>query len=687
MTKQLMTFTNRDISWLSFNERVLQEAANETVPLLERLRFLGIYSSNRDEFFRVRIATLQRTLKLGIKGHKIMGEPPQQLLERLEQIMLTQQQNFNKIYKELIATLASHKIVLIDEKKLDAKQDLFVRNYFHETVYPRLVPIMLSGLNKFPYLRDKSIYFFINLVGLSATEKPNYALVEIPSSVVPRFLIIPGNESHSSLIFLDDVIRHCLKDIFSIFKFKRIEAFSFKITRDAELDFETDVSKSLVEKISRSIKKRKTGEPVRLAYDVAMPKEMLVYLKRHLKGAKQYSLMPEGRYLNMKDLLTFPSEIGERLRYQKLRPTQHPALNNSNSKLRAIELQDVLLCYPYQSYNHILDILREASIAPSVKSIKITLYRVAPVSSIVHTLINAVKNGKQVTAVVELQARFDEEANIYWANKLKEEGANVIYGVPGLKVHSKLFIITAKEKGKTILYSHIGTGNFNEDTAKVYVDHALLTSNKTIGQEVNLLFDFYQNNFKTGKYEKLLVAPFSMRTNLLQFIKKETKHALSGKKAHIILKMNSLSDPEMMQALSKASASGVKVQLIIRGICCLGSEKASRSNISSISIVDKYLEHSRIFYFFNDGKPRYYLSSADLMGRNLDFRSEVAVPIEDDAIRKQLMDYLHYQLRDNVKARLLNGSNEFVPPLPLSKRFRSQDELYLYFKQRERIKK
>ena len=646
---------NRDLSWLSFNARVLQEAEDTTVPLIERIRFLGIFSNNRDEFFRVRVATIRRMVKWPHKGKQMFGEFPNVLLEKIQQIVIRQQKKFEKIYESILGELKKENIFLVNEKQLSEPHQQFVRNYFHDQVYPFLVPIMLESAPKFPYLKDKSTYLIIKLTQNVKEKKWKYALIELPTDVVSRFLVLPAVDQQRMIILLDDVIRFCLDDIFSVFNYEKIESYTVKITRDAELDIDSDISKSLMEKVSKSVKLRKKGAPVRLAYDEKIPDDLLNFMLKKINMDKSDYLIPGGRYHNFRDFMNFPDLGKKNLRYNIPHPADHPELKGQRSIFKVIRQKDVLLAYPYQSFHHVIDLLREASIDPKVESIKITLYRAAMNSGIVNALINAVKNGKIVTAVVELQARFDEEANIAFANKLQEEGAQVIFGVPGLKVHSKLFLIARKEDGKTIHYAHLGTGNFNEQTAKLYCDHSLLTSNKKITEEVVKLFSFYRDNFRTGLYKRLLVSPFNMRKKFIQLISDEIKNAEEGKPAYIYIKMNSLVDAEMIKKLYQASEAGVKIKMIVRGICSLVTElKGYSDNIEIISIVDKFLEHSRIFVFAGNGDEKYFISSADWMYRNLDHRSEVALPIYDKELQKQLMTYIQIQLNDNNKARIID---------------------------------
>lgn len=677
---KLVNINNRDISWLSFNERVLQEAEDPSVPILERFKFLGIFSNNRDEFFRVRVATLKRMTKLGKKAWEIIGEDPSRVLENIQKIVINQQARFDATYTRLLKELSRENIFIINEKQLNPEQGAFVNTYFNEHVRPTLMPIMVDTAPKFPYLKDKSIYLIIRL-HLKTKKKVRYSLVEIPTDVLSRFLILPGVEQKKYIILLDDVIRYSLHELFSVFDFVAAEAYTIKLTRDAELDIEQDVSKSLVEKIAKSLKKRKRGQPVRLVYDQALPPEMLKFLIRKLNFRKEDNPIPGGRYHNFKDFMKFPTIGKPYLHYKAIQPLLHKDFVGQQSLFDVIRKKDVLLSFPYQSYHHIIDLLREATIDPKVKSIQITLYRMAKNSNILNALINAVKNGKSVTAIVELQARFDEEANIYWANKLQDEGARVIFGVPGLKAHSKLFLISRTENGKLINYAHIGTGNFNEDTAKVYSDISLLTADKRLTEDVSRIFGFYLDNFKIGTYKSLVVSPFYMRKKFLNLINKEIEHAKRGKEAWMTLKMNSLVDHEMIRKIYEAAEKGVKVKLIIRGICSLRSQINDHVNIEAISIVDKFLEHSRIFIFCNNGDEKYFISSADWMNRNLDNRSEVAAPIYDKSIQQILKTMIDFQWKDNVKARIIDNAQKNNYKLKTGKTgIRAQEEIYNFLR-------
>lgn len=681
MRKSNLPYINREVAWLSFNERVLQEAADPTTPLLERVKFLAIYSNNRDEFYRVRVATIKRMIPLGRRAIPLIGANPNDVLDTILKRVIDQQKRFEEIYQDLIKELQRKKIFIINEKELDEKQQVYVRNFFHVKVISNLFPILLDEAKPFPSLRDKSSYLFIRLQVKDAKHY-NYALIEVPTKTMSRFCVLPMQGDKNFIILLDDVIRFCADEIFSVLGMKALDIYNIKLTRDAELDIDNDLSHNIVDKISKGLKKRKKGLPVRLVFDDALPEDMKNFLVKKINLTKKDAPIPGGRYHNFKDFINFPDLDKKELLNRKLKPIEHKLLSNYHAgSLEAIRKQDILLVYPYYTFDHIIAILREASMSPSVEEIKITVYRLADSSKIANALINAVKNGKKVTVVVELQARFDEENNLYWANKLQEEGATIVYGVPNLKVHSKLFLISAIEKGKRVEYAHIGTGNFNEKSAKVYTDCTLLTSDKKICKEVGRVFEFFSDNFKTGHYKYLAVAPFNMRSTFVKQINKEIAHAQAGKPAYIILKLNNLVDRGIINKLYKASQAGVKIKLIIRGICSLVcGVKGISENIVGVSIVDKYLEHMRIFVFANGGDEKYYLSSADWMTRNLDHRCEVAVPVKDKHVQKILKNILHIQLSGNTKARILDEtlSNKYKRPKANEMHIRAQDEVYSY---------
>ncbi len=609
------------------------------------------------------VATVSRMARIGKQGKKLLGADPDKLLEKIQRVVIKQQAKFDIIYKEILKELLREKVFIIHEKQLNREQAVFVKKYFREQVQPFLAPIMIDSAPEFPYLRDKSIYLAVKLSRKAKGKKSKYSLIEIPTDIVSRFLVLPSVDEKKYIILLDDVIRFCFDEIFSIFQYEVIEGFTIKMTRDAELDIESDISKSWIEKIEKGLKLRKKGAPVRLTYDERISPDLLSFILKKTKLNKEEYLIPGARYHNFKDFINFPKVGRKELNYPEQPPIDHTELRNNKSLFKVIREKDILLSYPYHSFRPIVDLLREASIDPRVQSIKITLYRAAKNSSIVNALVNAIKNGKQVTAIVELQARFDEESNIHFANRLQEEGAQVIFGIPGLKVHSKVFLIARKEEGKTALYAHVGTGNFNEHTARIYTDHSLLTFNKKITREAEKLFMFYRDNYKTGNYKHLIVSPFNTRKKFIALINKEIENAKDQKEAWMLLKMNSLVDAEMISKLYEASNAGVKIKMIVRGVCSLvPGVKNQSSSIDVISIVDKFLEHSRIFIFCHGGNEKYFISSGDWMYRNLDFRSEVAVPVFDETIQAELKNYIRIQLLDNCKARILNKAqdNQFV---------------------------
>lgn len=681
MKRRNLPYINREVAWLSFNERVLQEAADPSTPLLERVKFLAIYSNNRDEFYRVRVATVKRMLPLGKRAIPLIGANPGDVLDTILKRVLEQQKRFEEIYQDLLQELKHQKIFILNERELEEKQQNLVRDFFHERVMSNIFPILLDENKPFPSLRDKSSYLFIRLQS-TVTLKTSYALIEVPTKTMSRFFVLPKEFEKHYIILLDDVIRFCVDEIFSVLGMKALDSYNIKLTRDAELDIDNDVSHNIVDKISKGLKKRKKGLPVRLVFDGAMPDDMKAFLIKRVNLTKKDAPIPGGRYHNFKDFIDFPDVGRKDLQYKKTKPIEHKLLSNyKTSSLQAIRDQDILLVFPYHPFDHIIGILREASMDPMVEDIKITIYRLADSSKIANALINALKNGKKVTMVVELQARFDEENNLYWANKLQEEGATIIYGVPKLKVHSKLFLITARDKGKLVQYAHIGTGNFNEKTARIYTDCSLLTCDRKVCKEVAKVFDFFSDNFKVGHYKQLAVAPFNMRSTFVKLINREIANAQAGKKAWIILKVNNLVDRDMINKLYKASEAGVKVKLIIRGICSLvcGVEGISE-NIEGVSIVDKYLEHMRIFAFCNNDDEKYFMSSGDWMTRNLDHRCEVAVQVRDKNVQKQLKSILDIQLSGNTKARILDEtlSNKYKKARAGEPQVRAQDEVYNY---------
>jgi polyphosphate kinase len=681
-------FINREISWLSFNERVLQEAEDPNTPLFERIRFIGIFSNNLDEFFRVRVAAVRRMVDFGKDEENLLGNySPRELHDKIQGIVINQQYKVQEIFKNILEELKENNVFLINEKELNHSHGVFVKKYFLDKVLPNLVPIMLSKKNKFPYLRDRSAYLAVKLSKKADPNDRAYSLIRIPGRSVSRFLVLPKIGKKKFVILLDDVIRFCLNELFFYFDYDVHEAYTLKITRDAELDIDDDISKSFMEKMSHSLKKRKIGRPVRLLYDREMPTDIKEFIFKKMKINAEENAIPGGRYHNHKDFMDFP-EVGKKKHYYpKLPPFRHKDLRPNTSVLRVLRKKDIMLHFPYQTFNHFIDFLREAAIDPQVKEIGITIYRVAADSKVVNALLNAIRNGKEVTVVIELQARFDEEANIFWSNKLQEEGANVINGVPGMKVHSKLAWVKRKEDGTFRNYAYIGTGNFHEGTAQIYADNGLLTSDPRLADEVKNTFEFFKHNYKHFNYKHLIVSPFYMRNFFNDCVDREIKLAKQGKEGRMILKMNSLIDPQMMKKVYEAGESGVKIDLIIRGIFGLQiDQKKLTENITAISIVDKYLEHSRIFLFGNDGDERIFISSADWMPRNLNRRIEVACPIYDPNIKNVMKEMLNIQLKDNLKARILDPDllNEYNLGDP-ERKFRAQEDYYNFIKNKHHI--
>ena len=670
----------KEISWLSFNDRVLQEAENKDAPLIERLKFMGIYSNNLDEYFRVRVATLKRISGFGQKSKKILGYSPKATLKKIHEIVLTQTTKFEKNYSRLLKELENHKVHIINEKQLNPEQEEFVRKYFHKEVRTRLMPYLIDKDAELPNLTDDAIYLAIYLSKKNTTKR-RYALLEIPTDILPRFILLPEKDEEKYIIFLDDIIRFGLKDIFFIFDFDEISAYTIKLTKDAELEIADDISESYIDKLSRSLQQRKKGSPVRFIYDRCLPEDLLRIITRKLNFGADDVIIPSNRYHNFKDFMKFPSLGKKQFHNEELVPVHHRDIQIGKSILSVVKEKDIMLFFPYHPFDHFIDLLREASIDPFVTSVQITLYRLARNSSVINALLNAVRNGKDVTTVVELQARFDEEANIQWGNKLLDEGVKVIYGVPGLKVHSKLCLITRVKNKITERYAAVGTGNFNEDTARIYTDHLLLTSNKKITYEVFKAFNFFSVNYKKDNFYHLVLSPFFLRNKVNLLIENEIKNAREGKKAFIYLKLNNLTDNDIINYLYEASSAGVKIRLIIRGMLSLvpGIKKVSE-NIRAIGIVDRFLEHSRFLIFCNDGNEQVYITSADLMPRNLDHRIEVTCPVFDRNLKLELKKIFDIQWEDNTKARIFNESqsNEFVKSD--GKKIQSQIEVYNYLK-------
>ncbi len=678
---QIDRYIPRDVSWLDFNARVLQEAADPTVPLVERLRFIGIFSNNLDEFFRVRYATIKRMSMFGKKASRELGGfPPDKLLQTISHIANEQQQEAEAIYDALIKELNERGISILDEKNLTSGQKEYVRQFFIDKVSPAVFTLILNPKRPLPQLTDKSIYLAIKAENQSDTSKNFFALIELPTEYIGRFVELP-KYGKRYFMYLDDLIRYNLNYIFFIFNNYKFEAYTIKITRDAELDIENDISKSFIDKMSQSLESRKTGDPVRFVYDREIPSDLLSYLMSRMQLDNYDSLASGGRYHNKKDLMKFP-EIEEFVSVNKpLPPLNHPDLDLNKSIMDVVVRKDILLFQPYHSFSYVIRMLREAAIDPDVVMIQITLYRLAEKSRVISAIKNAARNGKKVVVVIELQARFDEEANIKWTEELKNEDIEVIFGVTGLKVHSKLVHITRIRQEKTEHFAIVSTGNFNESTARIYTDYILLTADTRITRDVVKIFEFFKTNYKVFQYQHLIVSPHYQRLKINELIDNEIKNAQEGKQAYIFWKLNSLSDTGIIEKLYQASGAGVKIRLIVRGICSLipGKEGLSE-NIEAISIVDRFLEHSRVMVFANAGAPKYYISSADMMTRNIEYRVEVSCPIYDPRIQKEIQDHLDILWKDNCKARLHGWEVKNAYRKHPGPKIRAQIKLYEYVK-------
>jgi polyphosphate kinase len=688
-------YTDREKSWLAFNARVLQEAADETVPLLDRLRFLGIFSNNLDEFFRVRFAAIRRLSLSGESGEKQLGGiSAQQLLKDITEIVIKQQAESLKILEIIEAKLKEKDVIMLHEKEVDEEQMSYIKDFFIQKVSPELVTIILNDLAEFPLLKDTSGYLAIKLVmkpkekskvlGLVKPKKEvRYALIEIPKNI-NRVVELPNKEWKQYIILLDDVIRLNLSNIFNIFDYESISAHMIKITRDAQLDIDSDMSKSMLQKIATSVKDRRIGEPVRFVYDKEMDKDTLSFFLDRMGIEKSDSIIPGGRYHNRRDYMSFPNLGRFDLLYQQKTTLMVKNLSLEGSILAKIAQKDYLVSAPYQSFSYLIKFLREAALDPKVTSIKITLYRLAKNSQIISSLINAAKNGKRVVVQIELQARFDEASNISYAEQMQQEGIELIFGIKGLKVHSKICVIERTEGDKIKRYGFISTGNFNEATAKIYTDVTLLTSHQQILKDVNKIFDFFDVNYRVYRYKHLIVSPHYTRSKIYKLIDREIVHAQAGNDAYINLKMNSLSDFSIIDKLYDASNAGVKIKLQIRGICSLiPGVKGMSENIEAISIVDNFLEHSRIFIFGNNNNPDVFISSADFMTRNLDGRVEVTCPIYDPEIKQHLIDNFNVGWRGNVKARYHSEKldNKYRVRNENEPVFRAQVETYNFYKE------
>ncbi|EPC7662552.1 polyphosphate kinase 1 [Vibrio cholerae] len=678
-------YIDKELSWLSFNERVLQEAADKTVPLIERIRFLGIFSNNLDEFYKVRFADVKRQIL--INRERGGNDISKHLLSRMQNKALKLNQDFDNLYNELILEMARRRIFLVNETQLDEIQLKWVKKYFHKEVLPHVTPIMLrDDIDVMQFLKDEYAYIAVEM---RSGDEFKYALIEIPTDQLPRFVMLPEQKGkrRKTIILLDNIIRLCLDELFrGFYDYDALNGYAMKMTRDAEYDLRHEVEYSLLEQMSEGLSQRLTALPVRFVYEREMPEAMLKFLCYKLKISHYDSLIPGGRYHNFKDFISFPNVGRDYLENKPLPPMTCADFEGYANAFDAIRAQDILLHYPYHSFEHMTELVRQASFDPKVVSIKINIYRVAKDSKLMNSLVDAVHNGKRVVVVVELQARFDEEANIEWSRILTDAGVHVIFGVPGMKIHAKLLLITRKEGDEFVRYAHIGTGNFHERTARIYTDFALLTANQELAAEVRAVFGYIENPFRPVKFNHLIVSPRNSRTQIYRLLDSEIANAKAGKKAAITLKVNNLVDKGLINKLYGASAAGVKIRMIIRGMCSLvpGVEGVS-DNIEIISIIDRFLEHPRVLVVHNDGNPQVFISSADWMERNIDHRIEVMAPIRDERLKQRIIDILNIQFIDTVKARRIDKemSNQYVER-GNRRKVRSQIAIYDYLKNVEK---
>ncbi|KGK10467.1 RNA degradosome polyphosphate kinase [Vibrio navarrensis] len=678
-------YIEKELSWLSFNERVLQEAADKTVPLIERIRFLGIFSNNLDEFYKVRFSDVKR--RILINREQGGNDISKHLLSKMQTKALKLNERFDELYNELIREMARRRIFLVNEGQLDEAQQKWITKYFQKEVLPHITPVMLTDeIDVLQFLKDEYAYIAVELKTDSTSK---YALLEIPTDHLPRFVMVPEQKGKrkKTIILLDNIIRYCLNDIFrGFFEYDELNGYAMKLTRDAEYDLRHEVEYSLLEQMSEGLSQRLTALPIRFVYEREMPEEMLKYLCFKLKISHYDSLIPGGRYHNFKDFIGFPNVGRDYLENKPLPPMSCADFEGHANAFDAIRAQDILLHYPYHSFEHITELVRQASFDPKVVSIKINIYRVAKNSRLMNSLVDAVHNGKRVVVVVELQARFDEEANIEWSRVLTDAGVHVIFGVPGMKIHAKLLLITRREDDQFVRYAHIGTGNFHERTARIYTDFSLLTADQELAAEVRSVFGYIENPFRPVKFNHLIVSPRNSRTQIYRLLDGEIANAKAGKKAEITLKVNNLVDKGLISKLYGANNAGVKIRMIVRGMCSLvpGVEGVSE-NIEIISIIDRFLEHPRVLVVHNDGNPLVYISSADWMERNIDNRIEVMAPVRDPRIKQRIIDILNIQFIDTVKARRIDKemSNSYVER-GNRKKIRSQIAIYDYLKNVEK---
>ncbi len=682
-------FIIRDLSWLSFNGRVLQEAEDSENHVYDRLRFLGIFSNNLDEFFRVRVATLNKMVKLGAAAKMQLESNPDKILKQIQTTVVNQQSTFERIFKEIVDQLGEQQIFIKTEKQLNKVQREFVTRFFDEKVHTRIVPLMVESIPTMPLLRDRSIYLACVLGHDTNPLMQRYALIEIPVGELSRFVLLPSKKGNHDIILLEDVIRFNLPYLFAPFGFNRFMGHIIKVTRDAELDMDSDLQSNVIDELEKGLKNRKKGKATRFVYDKQIDPNLLDWLVKRLNLSRKDNVIPGGRIHNFKDFMDFPKSVFSTLA-ERPKPFVHPLLQQPCRILDVLGKTDVMLHFPYHSFDSVIDLLREAAIDPAVVSIKITLYRLASDSKVINALINAVRNGKQVVVVIELKARFDEEANLRWRRRLEEEGVMVKIGIPNMKVHAKICVIKRREFNQTKHFGFVSTGNLNESTARIYGDHCLLTSNARILTDINKVFECLEKetpNLAILKSLKVLVAsPVSTRKFFQSQIEKQVQLARKKKQASMMVKLNSLSDKLIIEDLYGASKAGVKVDLVIRGICCaVTDQKNFKIKPKAISIVDQYLEHARVMIFGEGSHRQVFISSADWMSRNLDNRVEISCPIENLLWQDELSHIMNIQLRENQKARILDSalSNEYVEKQEGEPDCRAQLLIYQYLASKE----
>jgi polyphosphate kinase len=672
-----LPFINRELSWLDFNRRVLQEAQDKNVPLIERLRFIGIFSNNLDEFFKVRYATVKRIAQMEAESNSLKTTNAEALLQEITQKTIALQDESFQAIQQLTAALGDENIFILDETALDDEQIEFVHEYFIQKVSPSLLTILINDNTLLPSSRGNNAFLAVRIDKDNSSSQ--FALIQMPTDL-ERIVVLPERDGKQFVMLLDDLIRHQMQYIFQIFSPTKIKAHMVKFTRDAELDFDDDINMSYVEKVASSVRDRVEGDPVRFVYDKNIDDDTLEILLEKFQIGTRDSIIPGGRYHNRRDYIKFPSLGRQDLLYDKKPPLAVAGFSLEKSILSQISNRDFLQYTPYHSFAYVVLFLREASLDPKVKSISITIYRLSSQSQIVNALIQAARNGKQVTVQIELQARFDETANIRYAEKLKNEGVHLIFGIPSLKVHSKTCLIQRAEGDKLKYYGFISTGNFNESTARVYTDYTLFTANQQILEEVNRVFSFLEKSYKIPVHKHLLISPFTTSSGLKERIAREISLAQAGKNALIRIKINNITNYDMVAALYKASQAGVQIRMIVRGICCLVPGVAGISdNIEVISVVDRYLEHPRMVIFENSGDRDILISSADWMTRNLDNRVEVTCPIYDKDVQQELVDTFELSWNDNVKARWVNDNSKPAYRNNGAAPLRSQEAIYSYY--------